>query len=448
VRTAIVGAGIAGLAAAWELRDQAEVTIFEPGRVGGKILTSTFEGRDVDCGPDAFLTRVPDAVQLCSEAGVNDLVAPEAGRTLIWWRDRLRPLPDGLVLGAPRRLGPLVRSGLISPPGLVRAAGDLVLPRRPLEADISVRDLVSSRFGSQIADRLVDPLVGGIHAGHTDELSAAITVPQLLQAARGSRSLLAGLRKLGGPSGGPAPFLAPLQGMAALVSGVVSGLEDAGVSICREQVGSIVREGLRWRVEPAGTLFDSVILATDSATASRILGPDAPEDLLRIGRTSVVLVTFGYAGLEAPPGVNGILVPASAGLLMTACSFGSAKWPHWAPAGRAVLRVSAGRDRDQRAMSLDDGDLVERLADEVARTLAMSLRPSAWRVSRWPDSFPQYRVGHGDLVGRIADELRRHFPGVAICGAIYHGAGIPACIASGRRAAGSAIEAATALARE
>ena len=101
MRTAIVGAGIAGLAAAWELRDQAEVTIFEPGRVGGKILTSAFKGRNVDCGPDAFLTRMPDAVRLCSEAGVDDLVAPQAGRTLIWWRDRLRPLPEGLVLELP-----------------------------------------------------------------------------------------------------------------------------------------------------------------------------------------------------------------------------------------------------------------------------------------------------------------------------------------------------------
>ncbi len=447
MRTAIVGAGISGLAAAWELRDQAEVTIFEPGRVGGKILTSTFEGRDVDCGPDAFLTRMSDAVQLCSEAGVDELVAPQAGRTLIWWRGRLRPLPEGLVLGAPRRLGPLIGSGLISPRGLVRAAGDLVLPRRPVGADISVRDLVSARFGQEIADRLVDPLVGGIHAGHTDELSAATTVPQLLQAARASRSLVVGLRKMGGPVGAP-PFLAPRQGMAALVSGLVSRLEAAGTSICPLAVDSISREGRRWRIEPAGTLFDSVVLATESATAARILGPGGPEGLSHIGRASVVLVTLGYPGLESPPGVNGILVPATAGLLMTACSFGSAKWPHWANPGHSVLRVSAGRERDRRAMSLDDGELVDRLSGEVARALATPLMPSAWRVSRWPDSFPQYRVGHGALVNRITDGLRRHFPGVAICGASYHGAGIPACIASGRRAAGLAREALSALTRE
>jgi oxygen-dependent protoporphyrinogen oxidase len=448
LRTAVVGAGIAGLAAAWDLRGQAEITIFEPGRLGGKILTSTFEGREVDCGPDAFLTRIPDAVALCADAGVDDLVSPQAGRTLIWWRGRLRPLPEGLVLGAPRRLGPLVRSGLISPPGLVRAAGDLVLPRRSFGADISVRELVSARLGPEIADRLVDPLVGGIHAGHTDELSAATTVPQLLHAARSSRSLVAGLRKLGGPPGDAPPFLAPRQGMAALVGKLVSGLEAAGASILPVGVDSIAREGQRWRVEPAGGLFDSVVLATDSATAARILGPDGPEGLSRIGRASVVLVTLGYTALETPPGVNGILVPASAGLLMTACSFGSAKWPHWANPGHAVLRVSTGRDRDRRPMSLDDDELVDRLAGEVAAALASSLTPSAWRVSRWPDSFPQYRVGHGTLVSSITEGLRRHFPGVAICGASYHGAGIPACIASGRQAAGVAREAARAMAGE
>jgi protoporphyrinogen/coproporphyrinogen III oxidase len=448
LRVAVIGGGIAGLAAGWELRNRAEVTLFEPERVGGKILTSDFQGRNVDCGPDAFITRVPDAVRLCAEVGVSDLVAPTAGRTLIWWRGRLRPLPDGLVLGAPRRLGPLVGSGLLSPGGLVRAAGDLVLSRQSWGSDVSVRDLVSSRFGGEVADRLVDPLVGGIHAGHTDDLSAATTVPQLLEAARRSRSLLLGLRKLGGARGGDPTFLAPREGMAGLVRGLVDGLVTAGTSICGLGIESINRDGRRWRLEPPGNAFDSVVLATESSVAARILGPGGPEDLSRIGRASVVLVTLGYSGLEGPSGVNGFLVPASAGLLMTACSFGSAKWPHWASPGRTVFRVSAGRDRDRRAMALGDDKLVDRLSGEVAAALATPQMPSEWRVSRWPDSFPQYRVGHGALVSRIADGLRRDFPGVTVCGASYHGAGIPACIASGRRAAGLALEAATVLAED
>jgi oxygen-dependent protoporphyrinogen oxidase len=169
---AVVGGGISGLAAAWELHPRSEVSVYEGQRLGGKILTEPFEGRDVECGPDAFITRTPDAVGLCAELGIDDLVGPQAGGTLLWWRGQLRALPEGLVLGAPKRLVPLIMSGLLSPAGLLRASADLFLPRRSFGADVSVRTLVAARFGSEVADRLVDPLVGGIHAGRTEDLSS------------------------------------------------------------------------------------------------------------------------------------------------------------------------------------------------------------------------------------------------------------------------------------
>jgi protoporphyrinogen/coproporphyrinogen III oxidase len=178
-----------------------------------------------------------------------------------------------------------------------------------------------------------------------------------------------------------------------------------------------------------------VIIATASGEAARILGPIAPAGLSRIDTASVVLVTLGYPSMDLPEGVNGVLVPARSGWLMTACSFGSAKWPHWANPGRTVLRVSAGRDGDNRPQELDDDSLVDRLSGEVATALQATARPDSVRISRYPNSFPQYRVGHADLVRSISEELGRTFPGIAVCGASYQGAGIPACIASGRRAA-------------
>jgi protoporphyrinogen/coproporphyrinogen III oxidase len=441
LRVAVVGGGIAGLAAAWELHTHAQVTVFEPAILGGRIQTGMFEGRPVDCGPDAFITRVPDALQLCEELGVEDLVAPQEGRTLLWWEGRLRTLPDGLVLGVPKHLAPLATSGLLSLLGLMRAAGDLVLPRRAMTGDLSVRDLVALRFGPEVADRLVDPLVGGIHAGHTDSLSADSTVPQLVAAARSSRSLLLGLRRMaaGAPSG-PA-FLAPRRGLGALVERLTDRLAQAGVDFVASAVGAVERDGRTWRAVPSDECFDAVVLATGATGAARILGSGAPSGLAGIESASVVLVTLGYGPLAVPAGANGALVPPRSGWLMTACSFGSAKWPHWAQPGRTVLRVSAGRDGDNRAMDLGDDQLVDRLSQEVGAALNTSEVPGHWRVSRYPNSFPQYRVGHAQLVRGITDGLRQSHSGVVLCGASYYGAGIPACIASGRGAARSVLRA-------
>jgi protoporphyrinogen/coproporphyrinogen III oxidase len=439
LRVAVIGGGIAGLAAAWELRSQAQLTVFEPAALGGRIRTDLFEGRPVDCGPDAFITRVPDALELCEEVGVEDLIAPQEGRTLLWWQGRLRTLPDGLVLGVPKHLLPLATSGLLSPLGLIRAAGDLVRPRTPVDGDVSVRDLIARRFGPEVADRLVDPLVGGIHAGHTDALSADSTVPQLVAAARSSRSLLLGLRRMvGGPAAGPA-FLAPRRGLGALVDRLVERLAQGGVDFVAAPVTGLDREGRTWRTAPSGEPFDAVVVATGAAEAARVLGSGAPPALSNMAAASVVLVTLGYGPIALPPGANGALVPPQSGWLMTACSFGSAKWPHWSEPGRTVLRVSAGRDGDSAAMDLGDEQLVDRLSQEVGTALDIADVPDHWRVSRYPNSFPQYRVGHARLVGSIMEGLGQTHPGVVLCGAAYHGAGIPACIASGRRAARAAF---------
>jgi oxygen-dependent protoporphyrinogen oxidase len=156
-----------------------------------------------------------------------------------------------------------------------------------------------------------------------------------------------------------------------------------------------------------------------------------------IRTASVVLVTMAYprAAVRSPAGSSGFLVPRHDGRLMTACSFGSAKWPHWSDPDEMVLRVSAGRDGDSRPLDLDDERLVDRLQAELHQAIGVSGRPQAWRVSRWPDAFPQYDVGHLTLVDRIERTLAADVPGLAVAGASYRGSGIPACIASGRRAA-------------
>jgi oxygen-dependent protoporphyrinogen oxidase len=454
VRVAVIGGGIAGLAAAWQLHRDAEVTIFEPGRLGGKILTTEFGGRPVDEGPDAFLTRHPAAVELCDELGIGtDLVAPAAGRSLLWWRGRLRPIPEGLVLGVPQRLGRLATSGLLSPAGVARAGLDLVLPRRGSPEQMTVRELVAGRFGVQVADRLVDPLVGGIYAGRTDRLSAAGVVPQVVAAATRSRSLLLGLRRPAGAGAGAGPaFLAPRQGMAGLVSTLVETLKARSVAFVGQQVsglppgpggrGAVVELASGSALD--GPPFDGVVLAAPAPAAAAILGrhpstSGAAPALLGIEYASVALVTMSFprhdGGVQPPAGVNGFLVPRSEGRLMTACSFASSKWPHWAGPESVLVRLSAGRHGDLRATEMDDEALVATLAGELRKATGWQSQPERWRVSRWPEAFPQYQVGHARRVQRAEAELAAAAFPVVLAGAAYAGIGIPACIASGRSAA-------------
>jgi protoporphyrinogen/coproporphyrinogen III oxidase len=455
VRVAVIGGGIAGLAAAWELRGDAEVTVFEPERPGGRLRTTRFDGRLVDEGPDAFLTRVPEAVQLCRELGMEpELVAPAAGRSMIWWEGRLRPLPDGLVLGVPRQLGGLLSGlmsgGILSPRGVARAALDLVLPRRRPPAELTVRDLVGDRFGLEVADRLVDPLVGGIHAGWTGELGATEVVPQLVAAAARSRSLLLGLRQMPGGSDGPV-FLTPRGGLGQLVDTLVAALQDAGVQFVPTAVEAVrPASGGRVLVEPEADPFDGAVVATPAREAARLLGPgdtDALGALAALPMASVALVTAALPGAVLPAGVNGFLVPRGGGRYLTACSFASNKWPHWSEPGRALVRLSAGRHGDESALALDDVALVDRLIGELGTALGATLSPATTRVSRWPQAFPQYLPGHAARMAAVHTAVARRLPTVALAGAAYRGSGVPACIASGRTAARLVMERAGTLAR-
>jgi oxygen-dependent protoporphyrinogen oxidase len=438
---AVVGGGIAGLAAAWELRGEAEVTVFEPERIGGRILTTRFAGHLVDEGPDAFITRVPEALQLCREAGLDaDLVTPAASRALLWSGDELRPIPEGLVLGVPRGLGGVVRSRILSPAGVARAAVDLVLPRGRPPATLTVRELVASRFGAQVADRLVDPLVGGIHAGSTARLAAAEVTPMLVAAAERSRSLLLGLRKGPAPDGSPV-FAAPRHGLGQLVDSIASQLQAGGARFRRERVDGVGKApGGGVEVAPDPVPYDGAVIATPAGVASTLLDVHGAEDLARIPTASVTLVTMLLDGRLDPGTCSGFLVSRRQGRLMTACSFGSNKWPHWAQPGQSVVRVSAGREGDRAAMDMDDDTLASRLVDELGQALRRTVAPRAIRVSRWPDAFPQYLIGHSHRIRRIEGNVGTALPTVALAGAAYHGSGLPACIGSGRRAARAVIE--------
>ncbi|HEV3401127.1 MAG TPA: protoporphyrinogen oxidase [Acidimicrobiales bacterium] len=446
---AVVGGGITGLATAWYLRAATSsasptVTVLEAdNRLGGKIRTEELGGVPVEAGPDTFLGRVPWARDLCRELGLeSELVAPATSKAWLWRSGRLRPLPAGTVLGVPVTVGSLAPGRALSPAGAARAALDLVLPRRPLPADPSVADLVGARMGREVVDRLVDPLVGGIHAGRADRLSARATAPPLAEAADRRRSLILGLRSREREVEGGPLFLGVAGGLERLVRRLASALEPTDVRP-GTAVGPLAPEGGRWRLEcqPGPAVeADAVVLAVPAGAAADVLSDVAPgvaEELRRIRYASVVVATLGYRPRAVPSALDGsgFLVPRSEGRLLTACTWSTSKWPQLGASGLVLLRASAGRDGDERALGMDEDALVSALHRELTTTVGVTEPPATSRIDRWPASFPQYEPGHADRVRRIEAALATEAPGVFVAGAAYRGLGIAACVQQGRAVA-------------
>ncbi len=450
-RVAVVGGGITGLAAARYLAQAGlAVTVIEASAgPGGKIQTRELAGVPVEAGPDTFLARVPWAVDLCRELGLgDDLVAPATGKAWLWIGDRLRPLPERHVLGVPTALLPLVRSRVLTPVGVARAALDLVLPRTRGAAgagggggaDPTVAAVVGRRMGHEVVDRLVDPLVGGIHAGRADALSLAATAPAIAAGAARNRSLVLGLRQAKPGPGGPV-FLGLVGGLHRLIDRLAEDITDLRLGTT---VTGIAAEGGRYRVActPGADIeADAVVLTVPSFVAAPMVAavsPVAADHLARIRHASVVTATLAYrpSALARPlPEGAGMLVPRVEGRFITACTWSTNKWPALAAGGHVLLRASAGRDGDERAMDMPDDELVRRVHKELAEALALTEEPVDALVARWPKGFPQYVTHHQDTVDDIEAALAAGAPDVLVAGASYRGLGIAACIEQARRAA-------------
>jgi len=446
----VAGGGIAGLAAAFALarRRDVQITLCEADEhLGGKVRSLTFAGVCLDLGPDAFLARRPEAVALCRELGLaDDLVAPATATAYLWSRGRLRRLPPGLALGVPTRLGPLACSGVLSPAGLARVALEPLLAGRPLAGDEALGTLVRRRLGSEAHRRLVDPLVGGINAGDIDHLSVELAAPALAAAGCRSHSLVLGARRqatTAAGAGGPV-FLTLPGGLSRLVDALAARVQALGAEVrTGERITAMVRSSDgSFRVEArSGDLgADAIVLATPAFATAALLAPHVPDvaaTLAAIDHASVALVALAYprAAVARPLDGSGFLVARGEGHLMTACSWASSKWAHLDAGEGVVLRISAGRAGDERAESLDDEDLVARLCLELREAMGIARPPSEVHVTRWRRAFPQYAPGHAARIAVAEAELAAQLPGVALAGAALAGVGLPACIASGQRAA-------------
>jgi len=441
----VVGGGIAGLAAAWQLkRDGMPVHLYEVAdQVGGKVQSSDFAGRRVDEAADAFLARVPHGIELATELGLADrLISPTARKAQVWGQGGLTALPEPHVLGIP--LERASAEALLGVEAADALEADLARTEPdPVRADDTIGSLVRRRLGDRIHEALVDPLIGAINAGDTDELALAASSPQILAAANAGPSLIGSLRKMKAGSDPTAPVFHSFEGgMRVLVDALEEALGDditTGVGV--DALASAENGAVRLTLSTGEALTaPAVVLTCPPPVAAHLARewPDASSDLAAIPLVSVSLVTLAFpAGtVKVPQELSGFVVPRTAALRITACSYATQKWAHLG--GEVdLLRVSVGHGRDQDTPSLPDDELIEVVRGDIATAIGLDAAPTAVRISRWERAFPQYVVGHTDRLAHIEGQLNPD--GVFIAGMGYRGIGIPACIDQGRSAGVEAI---------
>ncbi len=448
-RVAVVGGGITGLVAARELhRAGLDVVVLEAAaRLGGKIVTDEIENVLVEAGPDSFLVKEPWALELCRSIGLGqDLVRPAVFEGRVWSRGRLHALPPGLVNGIPTLPFGILRSGLVSRRGALRALGDLFNARALTGPDVSIGSLVRHRLGDEVLERLVDPLLAGTRAGDPDEMSLAAAAPELDTIARRHRSLILGVRAWGPDATDGPVFMAPVGGMARIVQALKTELHDADVRL-DSSVASVRRDGTAFVLDTAAgeVRADGVVLTAPApATARQVsdLDPGASSALASIPYASTAVVALAYPRRAGgPPAAgSGMLVPRSERRTVAACTWYSIKWPASSPSDGFLLRAVVGRSRRAATLDLPDEQLVHAVHRDIAEMLGLSAPPRAFRVTRWDDALPQYVVGHRDRVMGAELALAAHGP-LFLAGAAYRGSGIPDCIKGATEAAAAAVQA-------
>ena len=445
MRVVVVGAGIAGLAAARFVADAGlDVLVLEGSpEIGGKLRLGEVAGVPVDLGAESMLALRPEGVGLARAVGLDDqLAAPLTISASVRVGGALHPLPRRTLLGIPADLDAARASGALSATALAAIADEPTgPPLDPLDHDVAVGGLVRSRLGHEVADRLVEPLLGGVYAGRADDLSLRATMPALASRLERGGSLVRAAAEITDvgthdPDAG-AVFASLRGGLGRLPAEVASGLAVR----TRTTVRSITRTGTGFALEcgpaPLSELVeaDAVIVAIPAAKAARLLRDVAPAAAVELGEidsASVAVATFAFDGVSLPPG-SGLLVGAREGLSVKAVTISSQKWAIES-GGLTLLRASVGRAGEAEVLQREDAELIALVRRDLRALLGLTAQPVDALVTRWGGGLPQYAVGHVERVARIRDAVAA-VDGLAVCGAAYDGVGIPACIASARRAA-------------
>ena len=444
VDVVVVGGGIAGLSAAYELRKRglSFVVLERAARTGGVILSEEVGRFVVDGGPDALLTQKPEGIALCEELGIaGRLVPTKPPRLAFIQRDgRLHPLPASSVLGIPTRLGPFVRTGLFSWPGKMRMGMEIAIPARKESSDESIGSFMRRRFGNEAVTYLAEPLLAGIHAGDVDRLSIRALFPRFVETERTHGSLLRAFRRQGPAKPSPdGVFRSFPGGMSELVAAVTKALpaESIRLGAAAQRISSGP-----WTVEAAdGTAYSGrAMIVTSPAYVTADLLREVDGELARLcgdipyASSGTIALGFPRSAVAHPLNGSGFVVPRVEGNGILAASWLSSKWPHRAPDDHVLMRAFVGGARDPEALRKTDDELVAMALAALGPMLGISGTPSLTRVYRFDRASAQHEVGHLDRMAAIDARLAAR-PGLFLTGSGFRGVGIPDCVADARATA-------------
>ncbi|GGF69608.1 protoporphyrinogen oxidase [Paenibacillus albidus] len=477
-RVVIIGGGLSGLSAAFYVRKYyklagvtADIVIVEKDKaLGGKIETLHRDGFVIEKGPDSFLARKTAMSDLAKELELDhELVTtnPNAKKTYILQRDKLHPMPAGLVLGIPTELKPFLKSGLVSFGGKMRAMMDFVLPPRRSTEDESLGDLIERRLGPEVLENMTEPLLAGIYAGDMRKISLQATFPQFGEVERQYGSLIRGMttgRKPVETHTGTkkSAFLTFRKGLQSLVHGLIHELHDveqrteaAAVSIAALKPGSsggnaLERGTSRYEVELDNRerlAADDIYVTTPNFAAAELLRPHvdvAALDAVNYVSVANVVLAFPKREINTEYDGSGFLVPRKEGRNITACTWTSTKWLHTSPDDKVLLRCYVGRAGDEQNVQLPDDALEELVRKDLREIMGITAKPLFTEITRLTHSMPQYPVGHPAAIARLRGALEQVLPGVYAFGAGYDGIGMPDCIKQAKliaeKAAGNLAE--------
>jgi len=453
-RVAIIGGGIAGVTAAWQLARLAangagvEATLFEASsRVGGIVETVRQAGFTVECGPDAWVTEKPWARELAEELGLGDeiIASNDATRkTYVLVDGRLVAMPDGMRMMVPTDLDALDRSALFSDAAKAAFRGEVgradELKAAAAECDESVAEFVQRHFGREVVDKIGTPLLSGVFGGDVAKLSVRAVMAPFVAMEREHGSLVLALQRRASEraSQRAAVFTTLRGGVGTLIEAMVAGIPPSWIRL-QSAVNALRRAAGPWEVETGRgrDSFDAVMIAAPVDVARALLGPIAPDaaELMHMEASSAVVAGFGFnAQIDLPGGFGFLVPPGSSESQLLAGTFVDQKFADRAPEGSRLLRGFFGGAAAERLLAASDEEIATLALKELQSILGPLPSPALTVIRRWPRALPQYAVGHlehmAELFGQV-DSLG----GVWLLGNGYRGVGLPDLIRDARAAA-------------
>jgi oxygen-dependent protoporphyrinogen oxidase len=455
-KVVIIGGGITGLTTAFYLQKLAKekkvdvsFTLIEAGQqLGGKIATEKRDGYTIERGPDSFLERKVSAGQLAKDVGLgNRLVNNATGTAFVLVNNELHPMPEGAVMGVPTKITPFITTGLFTPLGKLRAAGDLVLPKSDQKGDQTLGHFFRRRLGKEVVENLIEPLLSGIYAGDIDQLSLQATFPQFQQIEEKHRSLILGMKSTTPASKKKKKgmFQTIDTGLSSLVEAIQHQLPQESIWLGQE-VNSIHKDEELYKIHTSGGKAvdaDYVVFTTPHKISSSILEPfGLLQEFKQIPSTSVATVAMGYPfdTISATLDGTGFVVSRNSPYTITACTWTHKKWPHTTPEGKALLRCYVGKASDEEIVFKSDEEIIQAVKSDLNHILGISVDPEFVVISRWKESMPQYTVGHQERVKQMKKQVETTLPNVFVVGSSFEGIGLPDCINQGKKVVDDILE--------